>query len=146
MGELKKLNNFNGCMEIIAGLQSSAVYRLKNAWARVDSKTLELYESLKDALSSSGSYKAMRNAIHMANPPCIPYLGMYLTDLNFIERRYYANVLLEVSRYQQMSYTLEPDHPHHEYLERCMARAQQEIPEENVAYQQSLVCEPRGSN
>ena len=160
--ELKKLNNFNGCMEIIAGLQSSAVYRLKNAWARVDSKTLELYESLKDALSSSGSYKAMRNAIHMANPPCIPYLGMYLTDLtfiedgnndetadgllNFVKRRYYANVLLEVSRYQQMSYTLEPDHPHHEYLERCMARAQQEIPEENVAYQQSLVCEPRGSN
>ncbi|KNC51962.1 cell division control protein [Thecamonas trahens ATCC 50062] len=159
--ELRALNNFNGCMEVIAGLQSSAVYRLKNAWARVDSKTIELYEKLKDVLSSSGNYKKMRNSIHMANPPCIPYLGMYLTDLtfiedgnsdtidgllNFVKRRYYANVLQEIQRYQQMGYSLEPDHPHQEYLERCMARAQAEIPEENVAYELSLTMEPRGSN
>eukprot|EP00300_Choanocystis_sp_HF-7_P002478 c11883_g1_i1.p1 GENE.c11883_g1_i1~~c11883_g1_i1.p1 ORF type:complete len:998 (-),score=287.97 c11883_g1_i1:32-2773(-) len=158
--ELFDLNNFNGAMEIISGLQSSAVYRLKNAWSKVDAKAMEEFDELKTVLSSSGSYKALRSALHMANPPCVPYLGMYLTDLTFIEdgnkdtidglhnftkRRYYANMLQEIQRYQQMAYDLEEDPPHHEYLERCTERAVQEIPDENVAYELSLQMEPRGS-
>lgn len=27
----------------------------------------------------------MREALHRCDPPCIPYLGIYLTDLSFIE-------------------------------------------------------------
>lgn len=36
-------------------------------------------------MSSSGSYKNPREALHNCKPPCVPYLGMYLTDLTFIE-------------------------------------------------------------
>lgn len=34
---------------------------------------------------SDGRFRAMREALHRCDPPCIPYLGMYLTDLSFIE-------------------------------------------------------------
>lgn len=104
----------------------------------------------------------MRQSLHMANPPCVPYLGMYLTDLtfiedgnsdkmkgglhNFVKRRYYANVLQEIQQYQQMRYQFEIDAPHHEYLTRCMSQALADLPEENVAYDLSLKVEPRNSN
>lgn len=36
-------------------------------------------------MCSDGRFRVMREALHRCDPPCIPYLGMYLTDLSFIE-------------------------------------------------------------
>jgi hypothetical protein len=36
-------------------------------------------------VSSDGRFKNLRDAMHKFDPPCIPYLGMYLMDLVFIE-------------------------------------------------------------
>ena len=36
-------------------------------------------------LSAESAYKVYRQAIHSANPPCIPYIGVYLLDLIYIE-------------------------------------------------------------
>lgn len=40
---------------------------------------------LQTVVCSDGRFRAMREALHRCDPPCIPYLGMYLTDLSFIE-------------------------------------------------------------
>lgn len=40
---------------------------------------------LQSVVCSDGRFRAMREALHRCDPPCIPYLGMYLTDLSFIE-------------------------------------------------------------
>lgn len=40
---------------------------------------------LQAVVCSDGRFRAMREALHRCDPPCIPYLGMYLTDLSFIE-------------------------------------------------------------
>uniref|UniRef100_A0AAQ4P0L5 Ras protein-specific guanine nucleotide-releasing factor 2a n=1 Tax=Gasterosteus aculeatus aculeatus TaxID=481459 RepID=A0AAQ4P0L5_GASAC len=61
------INNYNGVLEITSALNRSAIYRLKKTWAKVSKQC-----GLK--LSSSS-----------CNPPCVPYLGMYQTDLAFIE-------------------------------------------------------------
>ena len=42
-------------------------------------------EKLQHMSSSEGRFKNMREAVHRCDPPCIPYLGMYLSDLTFIE-------------------------------------------------------------
>jgi hypothetical protein len=36
-------------------------------------------------MSCDFSWRSYRTAIHEANPPCLPYIGVYLQDLIFIE-------------------------------------------------------------
>ena len=44
-----------------------------------------MIEKLQTLVSSDGRFRNLRDALHRTDPPCIPYLGMYLSDLTFIE-------------------------------------------------------------
>ena len=83
-GYLRELNNFNGLLAVIGGLNNSAVYRLKHTHDGVPQQIKDKLKILKDVMSSAQSYKAYRNALHNAQQPLIPYMGVYLTDLTFI--------------------------------------------------------------
>ncbi|KAH3756999.1 Ras guanine nucleotide exchange factor [Pelomyxa schiedti] len=117
--ELYKLNNFNAVFEISAGLNSSAITRLKLTWAEVKETTKTL-EKMASVTAPTSSFANFRGHLHRANPPCIPYLGVYLTDLTFIEEgnndtventyvhfakfRMVAAVIQEMQQYQQKPY------------------------------------------
>lgn len=51
----------------------------------LSSQTKQTIEKLQNIVSSDGRFRNLRDALHRCDPPCIPYLGMYLTDLSFIE-------------------------------------------------------------
>jgi hypothetical protein len=69
-------------MEILAGLQNSAIYRLKKTWEKLEkSRWYQTYQELMDVMSSDGNYKNYRKKLHNKPPPAVPYLGVYLTDL-----------------------------------------------------------------
>ncbi len=73
---------------------------------------------LEQKLSSDKSYKTYRSLLAGANPPCIPYLGTYLTDLTFIDevsdiykelinfnkRKQIYDVFERIKRYQLLPY------------------------------------------
>lgn len=48
-------------------------------------QTKQTIERLQNIVSSDGRFRNLRDALHRCDPPCIPYLGLYLTDLSFIE-------------------------------------------------------------
>ncbi len=48
-------------------------------------QTKQTIDKLQNLVSTDGRFRNMREALHRCDPPCIPYLGMYLTDLSFIE-------------------------------------------------------------
>ena len=119
---LKSLNNFNTLMAILAGLNDSCVHRLKWTKSEMASKWIHLYDDMQALMTSEGNHKMYRMALHQVNPPCIPYLGVYLTDLTFIEdgnrdemnglinmfkRSLVSNVIMEVQQYQQQPYNLQ---------------------------------------
>ncbi|KAL6054788.1 Son of sevenless 1 [Balamuthia mandrillaris] len=149
----KSLNNYNGMMEIISGLQSSSIFRLKNTWGGLSGKLNKAYEDIKELMSRHNNYKVFREHLHNVDPPCIPYLGVYLTDLtfiedgnkdylaggliNFVKRRAVSEVISEIQQYQQTPYCLKEVPFMANYLKNV------EFWEENETYNNSLKVEPK---
>ncbi|MGH0153957.1 UNVERIFIED_CONTAM: hypothetical protein FKN15_055780, partial [Acipenser sinensis] len=79
------LHNYNAVLEITSSLNRSAIFRLKKTWLKVSKQTKALIDKLQKLVSSEGRFKNLREALKNCDPPCVPYLGMYLTDLAFIE-------------------------------------------------------------
>ena len=80
---LHKLNNFNGLMGVIAGLNMSAISRLKKTWLIINEQNnspnsiLFQYKKLEGLMSPTGSWKNYRSSLLNAKLPAIPYLGIF---------------------------------------------------------------------
>uniref|UniRef100_A0A6B2KY23 Ras-GEF domain-containing protein n=1 Tax=Arcella intermedia TaxID=1963864 RepID=A0A6B2KY23_9EUKA len=83
--ELYDLQDFNTLMGVIVGLSISSINRLKQTWAALDDTTIEIHEKLHELMSPASSFSNYRNYIKTVNPPCVPFLAVYLSDLTFIE-------------------------------------------------------------
>jgi len=154
--ELRKLNNFNGVMEILAGLQLTSIFRLKKTWAAISPRTATRFNDLAKEMNRDLNYKSPRAALATANPPCIPYLGIYLTDLTFIEdgnndltveglinfekRRRVASVITSIQTFQQTPYCLQALPSLQDWVWGVSGGA---VFEESEAYDRSLEIEPR---
>jgi len=77
---LRKMNNFNSYLAILSALDSAPIRRLE--WQKNITDGLKEYCSLID---SSSSFRAYRLALGEASPPCIPYIGLVLQDLTFVQ-------------------------------------------------------------
>jgi len=78
------------------------------------SQTKQTIEKLQNIVSSDGRFRNLRDALHRCDPPCIPYLGMYLTDLSFIEEgtpNFTEDGLLNFSKMRMVSGTHVPYRP-----------------------------------
>uniref|UniRef100_A0A8C7F1J2 Ras protein specific guanine nucleotide releasing factor 2 n=1 Tax=Oncorhynchus kisutch TaxID=8019 RepID=A0A8C7F1J2_ONCKI len=148
------LNNYNGVLEITSALNRSAIYRLKKTWAKVCKQTKALMDKLQKTVSSEGRFKNLRETLKNCNPPSVPYLGMYLTDLAFIEEgtpnfteeglvnfskmRMISHIIREIRQFQQTPYRIEHQPKVTQYLlDKTL------IMDEDTLYDLSLKIEPR---
>lgn len=82
----RELGNFNGLMEVVAALNSAAVFRLKRTWELLPRASAKEFSELDDLVKPQRSHAALRRAIGEGHREAsVPYLGLYLTDLTFIE-------------------------------------------------------------
>ena len=80
-----ELNNYDTLMAIICSLNSSTISRLKKTWEVVSQKTKATLEELKKIVDVSRNYSVLRNRLQNHVPPCLPFVGTYLTDLTFVD-------------------------------------------------------------
>jgi hypothetical protein len=147
------LNNFNGVQEVLAAIESAAIFRLKKTREAMSNKHQRIYEELNKMISSDMNFKSLRLRIQNAIPPLVPFPGLFQKDLVFLETRY-PNVLeggvinvvkmeklsgqvLELKNNQQTRYILEPVHEIQDYIKQFVSM------NEDDAYGASLNCEPR---
>ncbi|CAB4063562.1 RASGRF1 [Lepeophtheirus salmonis] len=131
-------------------------FRLKNTWNRVSKSVRHTIDKLQSLVSSDGRFRNLRDTLHRTDPPCIPYLGMYLSDLTFIEEgtpnftesgllnfakmRMIAHVIREIRQFQQTPYKIERIPKVVNYL-----LDSGKLMDDEEMYQRSLMVEPRAS-
>jgi len=151
---LLQLNNYSTTMAFIAGFNKSSILRLKLTFKELSqraSKKLTLYEKL---LTAEKSYHVYRQNLHLSTPPCIPYIGVYLTDLtymedgnpnfidnriNFTKRSLISTLIREIQQYQAISYNIKPIKELQQLLEFPIFSEEME----KRLYEISLIREPR---
>ncbi|CAK7220188.1 Ras guanine nucleotide exchange factor bud5 [Sporothrix curviconia] len=80
-----ELHNYDALMAIICSLNSSTITRLRRTWDAISPKRREMLKVLQAVVEPSQNNKVLRGRLHDHVPPCLPFLGMYLTDLTFVD-------------------------------------------------------------
>ncbi|KAJ8969024.1 hypothetical protein NQ317_013830 [Molorchus minor] len=150
------LHNFNGVYRFALRSLTLPYFDSKKTWEKVSKTSKQNIEKLQNIVSSDGRFRSLRDALHRCDPPCIPYLGLYLTDLSFIEEgtpnftsdgllnfakmRMVAHVIREIRHFQQTPYKIQylPKVAHF-LLDTSM------ILDDDALYNTSLKLEPRTS-
>ena len=80
-----ELNNYESLMAIMCSLNSSVVQRLKRTWEIVSKKTKARLDELRGVVDFSRNQASLRRRLENPVAPCLPFLGVYLTDLTFVD-------------------------------------------------------------
>ncbi|XP_076139768.1 ras-specific guanine nucleotide-releasing factor RalGPS1-like isoform X4 [Alosa pseudoharengus] len=104
--KLMELNNLHGLVSVVSALQSAPIFRLSKTWALISRKDKAAFDKLNYLTSKEENYSRLREYIRsLKMVPCIPYLGMYLLDMIYIDSAYPASdsILETEQRTNQMN-------------------------------------------
>ncbi|BFZ56142.1 Ras guanine nucleotide exchange factor bud5 [Savitreella phatthalungensis] len=79
-----ELQNYNTLFAVLCALASSTISRLKRTWNGVSESVRQEFASLKVHTEHDRNYSAYRARLRLAVAPCLPFVGLFLTDLTFI--------------------------------------------------------------
>lgn len=118
------LQNFSTMMAIVTGLNSSPIHRLKRSWEQVNSKHMSQLETCEAIINSYKNYNKYRTALAAVAPPCVPFIGVFLTALthiqdgskdylpgnlvNFRKRQKSSEVIQDLQRWQNQPHNFHP--------------------------------------
>lgn len=162
-----ELNNYDSLRAILAALDSAPITRLHRTWAEVSQKTKTTKASIDDIMTFKENQKNLRARLQNRVSPCLPFLGMYLTDLtmvehgnsgkrnlptddgglkviNFDKHMKTAKIISELQRFQ-IPYRLAEVPELQAWIQDELVRVLSKTAEEsaNTAYLRSLYLEPR---
>ncbi|KAJ6508999.1 ras guanine nucleotide exchange factor domain-containing protein [Mycena sanguinolenta] len=81
----RQLNNFSTTFAIMAGLNTPPIRRLKRTWEQVNHRYMGLFSACESIVDSNRSFSRYRFMMTFTEPPCVPFLGLFLSTLQFIQ-------------------------------------------------------------
>ncbi|KAJ3440999.1 guanine nucleotide exchange factor [Anaeramoeba flamelloides] len=148
-------NNFDSAMAMWASLNNAAIDRLKFTKEEVPKNSFKSFKEMAGVLDSKSNYGNLRDRYNSIKGSCIPYLGMYLTDLTFIsdgtsdkidgmvnwsKRKMLFRTIDEIQQFQKIAYNFQKIDQVHLLFDKLTKG------NEDENYKNSLALEPRGAN
>ncbi|KAG2010086.1 cell division control protein 25 [Coprinopsis cinerea AmutBmut pab1-1] len=119
----RHLKNFSTMVAIISGLSSPPIRRLKQTWEHVNQRSMKELAACEGIIDSNKNFSNYRKLMASMTPPCIPFIGVFLSTLQFIQdgnpdnhpngrinfrkRQKFAEVISDTKRWQSHSYNLQ---------------------------------------
>ncbi|KAM0790332.1 hypothetical protein ACM66B_003217 [Microbotryomycetes sp. NB124-2] len=75
------LDNYNTLFAVLSALNSSTIARLRKTWDGLGTKYKTMLDQQRKATEHSRNYAEYRHKIRNAVPPCLPFVGLFLTDI-----------------------------------------------------------------
>lgn len=156
----RQYNNFSSMTAIISALYSSPIHRLKKTWAYVSRDILTQLQNMNRLMNSTRNFNEYRDVLKfIGSEPCVPFFGVYLSDLtfiyhgnpqhllnrtrmiNFAKRAKTVQIVEGIDRFQKIGYNFQSVNEIQKYLDLWFDKC----PSIEEQYQLSLSLEPRES-
>jgi len=118
------IHNYSSMVAIISGLNSPPIRRLKRTWEQVNARFMSQLGACEMTIDSNKNFTNYRTTLAKVSPPCVPFIGVFLTTLTFVQdgskdalpgnlinfrkRQKAAEVIQDIKRWQSHPHNFHP--------------------------------------